>query len=88
MKRKANKKISYGKVELEGTPFDPKQSKVKITTWVDADVLLALREQAARNGSKYQTLMNHILREAVSSGRGTLEDRLKRIEDALFKKHG
>ena len=85
MKCKTNKEIKYGNVEVGEKPFDPKHTKIKITAWLDADVILALREHAARSGSKYQTLMNHLLREAVLQNHASIEERLARIEKELFK---
>ena len=66
MKRKVSK-ITYGKVEVPENPFDPKSTKIKVTSWFDADVILALKEKAEKDGAKYQTLMNHLLREAVAN---------------------
>jgi DNA phosphorothioation-dependent restriction protein DptG len=49
------------KVKEEGF----KAFKVSVTTRIDADVVLALKEMALKDNSKYQTLINEFLREAV-----------------------
>ncbi len=49
------------KVKEEGF----KAFKVSVTTRIDADVVLALKQMALKDNSKYQTLINQILREAV-----------------------
>ncbi len=80
---KENKKIKFGKAELPKGIEDPKNHKVKITTWVDGDLLLKLREEAAQvPGGKYQALINDILRKHVE-GPGSLEARLARLETIL-----
>ena len=39
--------------------------KVRITMYVDADILSAFRQKAEAEGTGYQTLMNAALREAA-----------------------
>ena len=39
--------------------------KAKITIWLDADVLAALKAQASTRGIGYQTLINDVLRCAI-----------------------
>ena len=51
----------------------------------DPDVLLWLQEEALRQGIPYQTLVQTILRKAMS-GQKDIEARLERIERAVFKK--
>ena len=60
-------KIIYGKKDvLPAGEFDPKKSKVRISLFIDGDVLLAFKE-AAKNVShgEYQTLMREKLRESI-----------------------
>lgn len=86
MKRKVSK-MKYGKVEVPENPFDPKTTKIKVTSWFDADLILMLKDKADQEGAKYQTLMNHLLREAVMKHE-SLEQRLEKVERALKVKTG
>lgn len=65
MKTKANKKITYGSVELDKEEFDPKNTKIRVTTFIDLDVVLELKKRAKRSRTKYQSLLNQILRDSV-----------------------
>lgn len=42
------------------------RNKIRITMWVDEDVVATFRARAAKEGSGYQTEMNRALREAAS----------------------
>ena len=53
------------KDRLSDDEFAPKNVKVRITTFIDKDVLDMLKKEAAISGKKYQTLLNEKLREAV-----------------------
>ena len=57
-----NNDIIYGSVELDDSEFEPRHVKVRITTMIDEDILLALKKIAKEKGQKYQSLLNHILR--------------------------
>lgn len=39
--------------------------KIRVNTFIDADIYDALNEEAERTGTKYQTLLNKYLRAAV-----------------------
>lgn len=67
------------------TPKDHLRAKIKITTYIDEDILVALKQRAAETGSKYQTLMNQLLRLALLGGQKDIFERLKRLEKAVFK---
>lgn len=41
----------------------PHKAKVRVTTMIDGDVLLALRSEAEGKNMAYQTLLNQILRD-------------------------
>lgn len=74
----AKKKIKYTKIDgLEDSDFSV--SKVRITTMVDKDILDWLKREAKKRDGKYQTILNHILREA----KGTNPDRLTDLEIRL-----
>ncbi len=84
---------------IEGTDIDKvrnaaerlgpnvKKAKVRITCMLDRDVLDALRMQADENNTRYQTLMNQILRRHLFAGEDhyiTRED-FTRLLDELEK---
>ncbi|MBI2605476.1 MAG: BrnA antitoxin family protein [Deltaproteobacteria bacterium] len=78
----AKKKISYGNKDLLGdADFDPKTAKERITIWLDEVVLDAFRGRARAEGTKYQTLVNQALREAIH--RPSLIERVERLEKKL-----
>jgi predicted DNA binding CopG/RHH family protein len=56
--------------------------KIKITLCLDEDSVEKLRQMAAEKGSKYQTLLNHILRLYLAND-VTLEARVTRLEEEL-----
>lgn len=62
-------------------------AKVRVTTFLDEDVLKALKETAQSSGTRYQTLLNQLLREALIGDTGTILERLERLEKAVFKTH-
>ena len=76
----AKKKIKYAaKDGLEDTNFAV--SKVRITTMIDKDLLDWLKREAEGQNSKYQTLLNNVLRQA----KGTNPDRLSDLENRIAK---
>ena len=62
-----------------------KSAKVRVTTYIDEDILKTLREVAAESGNKYQTFLNHILRSYLLGPKEGLMARLSRLERAVFK---
>lgn len=63
-----------------------RSAKIKITTFLDEDVLMELKKLADKSGGKYQTLMNQILRNyLLDKGQGLFE-RIERLEKAVFNK--
>lgn len=78
-----NNKIIYSKEDkLSKDEFEKKNTKVRITTFIDIDVLEQLKEEAATTGKKYQTLLNEKLREIVleeETIKSTLSDINKRL---------
>ena len=65
MSIKRKPKIIYGDVELPNDEFESKNVKVRVTTLIDQDVLLALKALAKKKGKKYQSLLNAILRAHI-----------------------
>ncbi len=53
---------------VEEGDLDPKNTKIRITTFVDGDVLLALRKKAEDKGIPYQTMLNDMLRATLLEG--------------------
>ena len=63
MKSMSKRKVSYGKVEV--SEEDLKGAKIRVTAFVDLDIVKALKQEAGDKGAKYQTLMNQKLRDAI-----------------------
>lgn len=64
--KEIEKKIIEDDVDpIPDSAFDAKNVKVKISTFVDLDVIEELKKQAAKEGEKYQTLLNKYLRACV-----------------------
>ncbi len=57
--------------------------KMRVNTFIDADIYDALNEEAERTGQKYQTLLNKYLRAAVL--KEVSEADIKAIKIALSK---
>jgi len=76
----AKKTIKYAEKDgLEGSNFAI--SKVRITTMVDKDLLDWLKREAEGQQTKYQTLLNNVLRQA----KGSNPDRLSELETRLSR---
>jgi hypothetical protein len=85
--------IEYGTHDiLSADVFSPKKLKVRITTFVDEDILYKLKEYAKKRGTKYQTVLNSLLRhffdkpERGAKVRGLFEERVRRIVQEELKK--
>lgn len=60
----ANKKeLQYGKKNIIEDDLPAESAKVKVTIYLDGDLLLEVRRRAKKSGKKYQTLINASLRE-------------------------
>lgn len=55
--------VRYGKNDLLDNDLVPQEAKLKVTIYLDGDLLLEVRRQAKRTGKKYQTLINESLRD-------------------------
>ncbi|NJL24547.1 MAG: hypothetical protein HC902_04850 [Calothrix sp. SM1_5_4] len=84
---KKSKKIEYGNVEAPEGFDDPKNHKVRVTMWLDGDLLAELRKRAGEVGAGYQTYTQKLLRDAVFES-DSLAKRLERVEKALKIKIG
>jgi len=85
--------MQYGtKNILDDDDFDPKRVKVRITTFVDEDVLLMLKAYAKKRGGKYQSVLNALLRAFFdkpsrnAKTQGLSEERVRRIVQEELKK--
>ncbi len=69
--------------------YDPKTAKVRITMYVDAEVLEYFRRRASDpNAAPYQTQMNNVLREAMDRDQPVgPADRSARAPDLAIIKH-
>ncbi len=77
-------KIDFSETDkLSDDEFAPENIKVRITTYIDKDILDKLREEAAESGKKYQSLLNEKLRETVfeeKSIKASIKDLKTRLE--------
>lgn len=86
MKSSKTAKIKYGKKDLlNENDLDPKNHKVRITSFIDGDILVELKARADQQGTKYQTLLNQLLRQALKDSKSVAE-RLQKLEEAVFRK--
>ncbi|MCM2279481.1 MAG: BrnA antitoxin family protein [Oligoflexia bacterium] len=81
-------KIQYGKTDLlDDEAFNPKETKFRVSMFIDLDVLEVVRERAKAKGLPYQTYINQYLRETHLGSEE--EDRIRRIvREELSKKAG
>ena len=87
MKSSKTAKIKYGKKDLlTETDLDPKNHKVRITSFIDGDILVELKARAEQQGTKYQTLLNQLLRQVLKDS-ASVTERLKKLEEAVFRKN-
>jgi uncharacterized protein (DUF4415 family) len=61
-----------------------KKDKIEIIFKMDKDLMVKLKEISKQQGTKYQTVMNNILRQSLSS-KNTLKDRLTNLEKEVKK---
>ena len=63
-----------------------KRAKIRITTYLDDEVLDMLRKLALHSGGKYQSVLNQVLRDYFFGKKKGLVARIERLEKAVFKK--
>jgi uncharacterized protein (DUF4415 family) len=71
-----------------GARLAPENTKIAVTTRLDADVLSWLRAQAEKKGMPYQTLMNSLLKAAMQGPQESEDFIRKIVRDELNKKTG
>ncbi len=81
-------KIQYGKTDLlDDQAFDPRETKFRVSMFIDLDVLDEIRKRAKAKGLPYQTYINQYLREAHLGSEE--EERIRRIvREEMGKKAG
>jgi len=62
---------------------DKASTKIRITTYVDQDVLKLIKGMAHDSGSKYQTVLNQILRDYLLGQKEGLVARITNLEKAV-----
>lgn len=72
----------------EVTESDLERVKIRITTYLDKELIDVLRKIAKKRGGKYQSLLNSILRTALlgETSFEDLESRIERLENEMLKK--
>ncbi len=74
------------KIKAPLTPEEAARAKVRITTYLDDEVVMMLRQLAHESGTKYQTLLNQLLRNVLFDEKEGLWARIDRLEKTVFKK--
>lgn len=87
---KTNKKdIVYGDVEIGEEGLKIENAKVRVNTWIDGDIVQELRRRAKLENTKYQTLLNNLLRASVFKKDASFDEiieRLGRLETKVGQK--
>lgn len=83
MKRAKGKTKLATKSRLTEDILDPKNHKVRITTWIDGDLLQHLKMKAEAEGTRYQSLLNKLLRDLLINQESDVQARLAAIEKRL-----
>ncbi|MBI2335230.1 MAG: hypothetical protein HYU97_00490 [Deltaproteobacteria bacterium] len=65
---------------------DLAKAKVRITTYLDQDVLQSLQGMARQMGGKYQSILNQLLRNTLFGKPVGILTRIEKLEKAVFKK--
>jgi len=77
---KTNKKdIIYGDVEVSEEDLKIENAKIRVNTWIDGDIVQELRKRAKLENTKYQTLLNNLLRASVFKKDASLDEILERL---------
>ena len=82
--------MKYSKKDkLDKHEFDKKHTKIRITTFIDLDLIKMLKIEASQTGKKYQTLLNEKLRqvlfeeEKIKTTLIELNNRLTKVEKRI-----
>ncbi len=78
--------FNFKKAQKVGDRFKGKEVKVTVTSRLDPDVVNWLRMESERQGVPYQTIMNSILKQAMSGSLTTVETLRQVIREELQRK--
>lgn len=73
--------LKYGNVEIEADEFSV--GKIRITTFIDEDIYIALKKRATKDRAKYQTLLNDLLRDQLFPPKKKLDVLIKEVRKAM-----
>ena len=82
-KNKKEPRIEYGSVNIDLSHLEAHEVKIRISTMIDEDVLLQLKKIAKEKGTKYQTLLNNVLRAFVENPISTPKNKGTKLEDTV-----
>ena len=83
---KGNKMKSIQEAGIFDPSADLKISKVRITTYLDSDVLEFIKIQAKKSKEGYQTLLNSILRDFVILSKLSFNAKSVELKETFLKK--
>lgn len=84
--KKTKQDIQYGDHNFESPDqWKKSETKIRITTFLDEDLLEKIKFEAALQNKKYQTYLNERLRELFMNEE-SVETRLKRLESLVKKR--
>ena len=66
------------------TKQELKTAKIRITTFLDEDIMTTLKDLAKDSGGKYQSVLNQILRDYLFGQKDGIVARISRLEEAVF----
>ncbi len=86
MTTKNKKDLKFGDKAFESPQsWEKKEVKIRITTFLDEDLLEKIKTEAKKQNKKYQSYLNERLRELFMDEE-SLESRLKRVEKIVLEK--
>ena len=68
-----NNTMQYAENDTIDGDLTPQETKVKVTIYLDGDLLLEIRRCARKHGKKYQTYINEALREQFLRSNKTVD---------------
>jgi len=82
--KRTKKAIQYGKVDLlPDDAFNSKETKFRVSMYIDLDLLTEIRKRAKEKGLPYQTYINQFLKETHLSN--AQDDRIRSIVREEFE---
>lgn len=77
--------IIFGDYDLDGDEFLAQNTKIRITTMIDQNVLVALKDIAEKKEIGYQTLINSVLKKFVQLPSSSAKENLNLSEARIRK---